>query len=158
MISPAFGLKLGKFDQGSFIATTSVQVELYGIAIPDLIVRADVGRVLVEAPQADVQVMVVPKEEKLPTSVGEIGMADMDRRDERPVPLVKVAVHLNWLLSPRDQTDDRLLLPISGAGRKSPQHKKENCRFPGTVHFGSSLLQRAVLSDHASLLQGGDKG
>src|SRR5262249_21028982 len=43
------------------VATPGVQVELDRIAVPDLIVRADVSWLLVEAAQPDVQVLVVPQ-------------------------------------------------------------------------------------------------
>ena len=76
-------------ERGSteLVASAGVQVELDRIAVPELAVAADVGRLLVEAFQADVEVLVVPEVEELPAPVGEIRVADMNRRDEGPVPV-----------------------------------------------------------------------
>ena len=84
------------------LTTARIQVEFDCIAVPDLTVRSEMGRMLIEAAQADVEVILVPEKENLPTPVGEVRMADVDRRYEGPVPLVKASVERNGLLSLRD--------------------------------------------------------
>ena len=41
-----------------FLTTASIQVELDRIAVPDLVVGTNVGRLLVQAAQANVQVLL----------------------------------------------------------------------------------------------------
>ena len=99
-------------------ASAGVQVELDGIAVPELPVAADVGWFLVEAFQADVQVVVVPEVEELPAPVGEIGVADMNRGDESTVPVGQLAVEFQGFLGLGDQADDGLVLGVGGSSEK----------------------------------------
>lgn len=113
-----------------------IQVELDGIAVPDLIVGSDMRRFLIQAAQADVEVLVVPQEEELPASVEEIRMADMDGRDECPVPLIELTVEFDRLRRLRYQADDRLLLSGSSAGSKK---NDENGYLPRLRHVAILL-------------------
>src|SRR5688572_5848751 len=65
-----------------FAVTPGIEVKLNGIAIPDLIVGANMDWLLIQATQADVEVLLVPQVEELRPTVGEIRMANMDRRDK----------------------------------------------------------------------------
>ncbi len=120
-----------------------IQVELHGIAVPDLVVRADVGRVLVEAAQADVKVLLIPEEKELPATVGEVGMADVDRGHKGSVPIGQRAVHRDRLVRFRDQADDGILLGGgSTRGEGTPKnHQEEPFSMPN--HIGSTSTPRA---------------
>ena len=99
------------------LTTAAIQVEFDCIAVPDLTVRSEMGRMLIEAAQADVEVILVPEKENLPTPVGEVRMADVHRRGEGPLPLVQPAVQRDGLRGLRDQAGDGLLRGV-GRGRR----------------------------------------
>ena len=113
------------------VATASVEIELDGIAVPDC--RSDVGRVLIEAAKTDVEIVVVPKIQEFGASIGEVGMADVDRRDKCSVPVVELAVHLDRLRGLRNQADNRLLLSV-GDGRNQGEEQDSPEARAGRVH------------------------
>src|SRR5262249_25439396 len=107
-----------------------------------LVLLADVCGLLVEAAQADVKVLLVPKIEKLPAPVGEIGMADVNRRDERTVPAGQFAVHRNRHLRLRDQSNNGLLLGRRSTAGESADKDQEDLQLPLRGHLASSLRFR----------------
>ena len=89
------------------IAPASVKVKLDRIPIPDG--RSDVDRMLVEAAQTNVEIFVVPQIQKLGATVVEVGMADVNWSDERPIPVVELALHLDRLRGLGNQAKDRFV-------------------------------------------------
>src|SRR5205085_2736287 len=75
--------------------------------------------------QADVEVLLVPQVEELPATVGEVGMADVDGRDESAFPASQLPVHHNRLLRLRDQADDGLLLGVARSRSKEEDDGEE---------------------------------
>src|SRR5262245_23569194 len=73
---------------------------------------------LVQAAEADVQVVVVPEVQKLGTSVGKVGMADVNRRDKGTVPFVQLAIERDGFWRFGDQAKHGLVLAVEIGGGK----------------------------------------
>src|SRR5262249_27500922 len=122
---------------------------------------ADVRRLLVEAAQADVEVFVVPQVEELRAPVGEIRMADMDRRDKSAIPAREFAVERDGLLRLRYQADDRLF-PRHNWGNGAAEDRQCEHFLPGHMqprlarvemcfsYDGLAWLANAFLSEQSS--------
>jgi hypothetical protein len=80
--------------------------------------------VIPKAAQPDVEVLFVPKEEELPTPVGEIGVTNVDWRDKGPIPLIQFAVHFDGLAGLRDQAHDWFWLGSGDPGTENHQDCK----------------------------------
>src|SRR5439155_23077259 len=99
----------GELRRSELIAPPCIDVELHRIAVVDAIVGCDVSRLLVEALQADVQILLIPQEQELTAAVGEVGVADMNRRHEGALPIVQPSVHGDRS-GLRNQANEGLLL------------------------------------------------
>src|SRR5262245_22522427 len=103
-----------KLFASEFVATPGIQIKLNCIAIPDLTVWAEMSGVLIQAAQADVEVLLVPKEQELATSVSEIRVRNMDWRNKGSFPIGQLAVECHRPLHLRNKADDGLFLCDAG--------------------------------------------
>src|SRR5262249_24680551 len=126
-----------------FVASAGVEVELPGVAIPDLVVGADVGRLLVQAAQADVQVLLVPQKKELSSPIGQVGMADMHGGHESPGPTGQFALHRDRLLGLRNQADDGLVFSHGSAGRNGSDEEYEDQHSSTQDHVVSTSTRWA---------------
>src|SRR5579862_2629288 len=99
-------------------------------------------RFLIETAHADVEILFIPQEEKFRAAIGEIGMANVNRRDERALPVVEFAVHLDRFLGLGNEADEWLVVGTGVDGLET-QHEKRNDQqtpLPKRAHHGGTPL------------------